>query len=73
MKGKSYICPRCGMSKIIDLGETIECTVCKLEFDKEDIESYEKDQILSIEEKIAFVKGIRINNKSKNDKTDERG
>ena len=55
-------CPRCKGKKVIDLGETIECTVCRLEFDKDDIEQLEdKATILSVQEKLKLVKSIKPN------------
>jgi hypothetical protein len=45
-------CPRCGNIKnLIVYEETFDCPSCKLEFEIKDIELYDDDQILSIEEK----------------------
>jgi Zn-finger protein len=45
-------CPRCDGNKIIDNGETIDCVDCKLEFEKNDIETIkDKRNILSLQEK----------------------
>ena len=56
---KNYQCPRCKSNKIINYDKTIECLDCKLEFDKEDLEMLEVDQILSIKEKVAFIRSIK--------------
>jgi len=55
----NYTCPRCNGNRIIDTGDTIECVDCGLEFDKEDIKILKADQILSIKEKLAFIKSIK--------------
>ncbi len=52
-------CPRCKSKKIISYENTIECPICCLEFDKEDLEILEGDQILSIQEKLAFIGSIK--------------
>ncbi|GAH56636.1 unnamed protein product, partial [marine sediment metagenome] len=49
-----YKCPRCGGENTIDYGETFECAKCLLEFYKEDIEAYEKSNILAISELSGF-------------------
>ena len=38
----------------IDYDDTIECMHCRLEFDKYDIERFDRNQILSLQEKRAF-------------------
>ena len=55
-------CPRCKNNKIIDYGDTFDCLVCKLEFDKKDLELYDDESaILSIEEKLDIVKVLKSN------------
>ncbi len=58
MKNNSikYKCPRCDGEQTIDYGETFQCVKCLLEFYKEDIEMYEKSDILAISELSAFIK-----------------
>ena len=56
---KNYTCPRCNNKRTIDMGDTIECVNCGLEFDKEDIKVLKADQILSTKEKLAFIKSIK--------------
>ena len=50
-----FQCPRCNENIIIDYEETFECLKCNLEFDKVSFKLIEKDNILSIEEKRAFL------------------
>ncbi len=45
---KQYHCPYCGMTKIIDYGDTFECPHCHNEFEKADFEYYKDESILSI-------------------------
>ena len=59
MVSKLKTCPRCQQNKVIDLGETIECTICNLEFQKEDILNLDSDQILSVQEKLSFIRSIK--------------
>jgi hypothetical protein len=63
MENKFNICPRCKSTKIIDMGDTIECPDCRLEFDKIDIKALESNQILAISEKLEFVKSIKNNHR----------
>jgi len=56
---KNYQCPRCKNKNIIIYESVIECPKCRLEFDKEDLEMLEVDQILSIKEKVAFIRSIK--------------
>jgi len=52
-------CPRCGNTKdLIVYTNTFECTKCKKEFEKIDLELYDDDQILSIDEKKKMAKGF---------------
>ena len=64
MEHKFNICPRCKGTKMIDMGDTIDCPDCRLEFEKADIKALESDQILAISEKLEFVRSIK-NNHSK--------
>ena len=48
----NYRCPRCKGENIIEYVDSIECLTCKMEFEKEDLEKFEEDSILSIEEKL---------------------
>jgi len=50
-----FQCPMCNENIIIDYEETFECLKCNLEFDKVSFKLIEKDNILSIEEKRAFL------------------
>lgn len=61
MENKLKICPRCKSNKIIDMGDTIDCLDCRLEFEKVDIKTLESSQILAISEKLEFVKSIKNN------------
>jgi len=56
---EKYQYPQCKSKKIISYENTIECPICSLEFDKEDLEILEGDQILSIQEKLAFIGSIK--------------
>ena len=62
MKSKFSICPRCKGTRIIDMGDTIDCPDCRLEFEKVDIKALESDQILAISEKLNFIRSIKNNN-----------
>ena len=62
MKNKFNFCPRCKSNKIIDMGDTIDCQDCRLEFEKADIRNLESDQILAISEKLDFIRSIKNNN-----------
>jgi hypothetical protein len=44
---------------MIDMGDTIDCPDCRLEFEKADINTLESDQILAISEKLEFVRSIK--------------
>ncbi|MHA1507594.1 MAG: hypothetical protein ACTSO6_02700 [Promethearchaeota archaeon] len=63
MERKFNICPRCKGTRMIDMGDTIDCPDCKLEFEKADIKALESDQILAISEKLDFIKSIKNKNK----------
>ncbi len=62
MESKFNICPRCKGNKMIDMGDTIDCPECRLEFEKADIKTLESDQILAISEKLNFIRNIKNNN-----------
>jgi hypothetical protein len=64
MENRFKFCPRCKGNKIIDMGETIECSDCRLEFEKIDIKTLESNQVLAISEKLEFIRSIK-NNHSK--------
>ncbi len=60
-KNRQYYCPRCGSKKIMDYGNTFDCTICNLEFEKEDFEFVDdKEEILAISEKLAFTRILNI-------------
>ena len=61
MEKEKLKCPRCNTLNLIDYGEIIECPVCKLEFHKKDLLTLDRKEILSISEKIAFMKSIKNN------------
>lgn len=60
-----HTCPRCKEKNIINYEESIECTDCRLEFDKKDIEVLDESQILAISEKLEFIRSIIGENKIK--------
>ncbi len=55
--GNTPECPRCGMV-CVDLGDTIECTSCKLEFEKRDLQQFDKSDVLAIQEKNEIVEAL---------------
>ena len=55
---KKFHCPRCKNEKIIDYGESFDCPICRLEFEKKDFDKYDEENILSVEEKMDLVKAI---------------
>ena len=64
MESKFNICNRCKGARIIDMGDTIDCPDCRLEFEKADIKTLESAQILAVSEKLDFIRSIK-NNKNK--------
>ena len=67
-----YYCPRCGCKDIIEYDKSFDCPLCKddkgmpLEFDKEDFNSIDdKSNILSVQEKLAFIKESDVNKSQK--------
>jgi len=48
-------CPYCGNIQIIDYGETFECPICQMEFDKVDIEKINDEIIFSINDIIKII------------------
>jgi hypothetical protein len=61
MENKFKFCPRCKNSNIIDMGDTIDCQDCRLEFEKIDLKTLEANQILAVSEKLEFVRSIKNN------------
>ncbi len=47
----SLHCPRCGNKQLIVYKDTFDCPPCKSEFEIKDLEQFDDDQIMSIEEK----------------------
>ncbi|MFX1337755.1 MAG: hypothetical protein ACFFDK_04030 [Promethearchaeota archaeon] len=65
MKEKLH-CPRCKNKRIIDYGDTFDCPLCHLEFEKKDFALFDDESnILSIEEKLEVLKVIKTNSKKK--------
>ena len=55
-----YRCPRCKHTKIIDYGDTFDCPICVLEFEKKDVDEIkDENSILSIEEKLGIIKELK--------------
>ena len=51
----SIHCPRCGnKTNLIEYEDTFDCPSCNKEFEIKDLELYDDDQILSIDEKKRF-------------------
>jgi hypothetical protein len=61
---KNYHCPRCKSEEVIDLGDSIGCTVCKdkdglpLEFDKILLGTVPDDEVLARQETSGFLSSI---------------
>ncbi len=53
-----YSCPRCGNASIYEYEESFDCINCKKEFEKQDVEEFDDEFILSIEEKLAFIESL---------------
>ena len=47
-------CPRCGNKQLIVHEDTFDCPICELEFEIKDLDQFDDDQILSIDEKKRF-------------------
>lgn len=69
-----FFCPRCGCRDIIEYDKSFNCPECKdqkampLEFDKEDFNTIEdKSNILSVQEKLAFIKELGLDKSEKNE------
>ena len=69
-----YYCPRCGRKDIIEYDKSFDCPECKdekgmpLEFDKEDFNTIEdKSNLLSVQEKLAFIKELGLDKSEKNE------
>ena len=55
-----FYCPRCHNNKIVDYGDTFDCPLCCLEFEKIDFALYkDSSNILSIEEKVNIIKFLK--------------
>lgn len=52
-------CPRCGNCNVINYIDAFECPRCKLEFLNESLQNFEPENILSIQEIMAFLKIIK--------------
>ena len=63
-------CPRCKSKKVIDYGDTFDCPICNLEFEKKDFKLFDDESdILAIEEKVEIVKVLKTNSEKKNEHT----
>ena len=63
-------CPRCKSRKLIDYGETFDCPICNLEFEKKDFETFDDESaILSIEEKLEIIKVLDTDSKKEKEHT----
>ena len=58
----SLHCPRCGNTQLIVHEESFDCTKCGKEFEIRDLEQFDDDQILSIDEKKRFFEDSKNNN-----------
>ena len=56
---KTNCCPRCGGTNLIDYIDISECSRCNLEFLNSSLRNYEPENILSIQEIMAFLKIIK--------------
>ena len=56
-------CPRCGSTSLMNFEDSVECSKCHAEFDKEDLKvlSQPKDSeyLLAIDEKTSFLKSFQ--------------
>ena len=52
-------CPRCGNCNVINYVDTFECPICSLEFLNDSLQNFAPENILSIQEIMAFLKIIR--------------
>jgi len=52
MPKEKYHCPRCGG---FEYNESFNCFKCRLEFEKQDCDEFDDEDILAIEEKMAFL------------------
>ena len=50
----SLHCPRCGNKQLIVYQDTFDCPKCNKEFEIKDLELFDNDQIMSIDEKKGF-------------------
>ncbi|MGQ4876846.1 MAG: hypothetical protein ACP6IY_22500 [Promethearchaeia archaeon] len=61
-----FHCPRCKSTNIIDLNDEIACPNCHLTFRKKDLEQFDDDDILSIEELDEIARELKKSKKSNN-------
>lgn len=52
-------CPRCRGKDLVIYEDSFDCLVCQLEFEKKDLILFEDEDILSIEEKLAFTENLK--------------
>ncbi len=52
-------CPRCGNCNVINYVDTFECPRCNLEFLSSSLQNFEPENVLSIQEIMAFLKIIK--------------
>ncbi|MBN1801091.1 MAG: hypothetical protein JW891_06250 [Candidatus Lokiarchaeota archaeon] len=52
-------CPRCQGKALAIYEKSFDCLVCQLEFEKKDLSLFDDEEILSIEEKLAFANGLK--------------
>ena len=55
VSNKKFHCPRCGNINIVEYDKSVECPLCSQEFSKEDLEHLNDEDVLSLEEKKAFL------------------
>ena len=51
---ENLYCPRCHGGDLINFGESLQCINCDMEFEKDDLELFDDDDILSIDEKLVL-------------------
>ncbi|MFX1237177.1 MAG: hypothetical protein ACFFAS_14895 [Promethearchaeota archaeon] len=55
----NFHCPRCGGKNLIMYDQSFDCVKCQLEFEKKDLDLYDDEDILSIEEKLSFTREMK--------------
>jgi len=55
----SLHCPRCGNKQLIVHDDTFDCPTCNLEFEMKDLDLFDDDNILSIEEKKHVTEALK--------------